>query len=48
MTFDGLYETDSREMNVHVLDTRTGEDRVVLEGALSIAWASDRTLLVIL
>ena len=48
VTFDALYETDTREMDVHVLDTRTGEDRVVFEGALSIGWASDQTLVVVL
>lgn len=42
-----VMETDVDKWDVHVLDMRTGEDRVVLEGARPmIAWASDRTLAV--
>ncbi len=47
VTFHGLYETDSGVMDVHVLDTRTGEDRVILEGATSVGWVSDEVLIVI-
>lgn len=39
-------ESDVRFIDIHVLDLRTGEDRVVLEGARPLGWASDRTLLV--
>lgn len=39
-------ELDVLEWDVHVLDMRTGEDRVVLEGARPIAWSSEQTLLV--
>jgi hypothetical protein len=34
-------------MDVHVLNTQTGEDRVMLEGAASVGWASDEILIVV-
>jgi Tol biopolymer transport system component len=47
VTFDAPYETDPRRMDVHVLDVRTGADRVILEGAASVGWASDEVLIVV-
>jgi Tol biopolymer transport system component len=44
--FDEAFQTDFGKVDVHLLVTRTGEDRVILQGGAPIGWAPDGMLLV--